>query len=114
MATKYIGAKLLAKEREKEKKKQERLAKRTKGTMYVNDGETLSHANKRRFDITSQTMMMENDFVVAEDDTDPNPEFTNAYDNLRRNPFFLLTYDQQLFQEDPMAESESDDEAEEK
>lgn len=39
-------------------------------------------------------MMMEGDFELKDDKDDKNPEFTNAYDNLRRNPYFLLTYEQ--------------------
>lgn len=96
MATKYMGAKLIQKQLEKEKAKKAKMEKRTKGGTFGNDGDTLDRKTKRRFEITASSMMNEGDFEVKQDAPDPNPEFTAAYDNLRRNPYFLLTYDENL------------------
>lgn len=47
------------------------------------------------------------------EEADRNPLYNDAFNKLRSNPWFMLTYDENLVDEDLMAESESDEEVDE-
>lgn len=109
MAQKYMGAKALKKQIAKDAAKRER-NKRGKGDLFANQGETIKSKAKGLAESRS-TVDMDGDFEIAEKEADKNPEYTMATEQLRRNPWFMLTYDERLIGEDLMAESETDEEA---
>lgn len=49
MATKYMGAKMLQKQIEKDKAKKARLKGRTKGGIFSNTGETIGRKKSKQF-----------------------------------------------------------------
>ena len=110
MAGKYMGAKMLKKQLEKDKKKKENMVAKTKGTVHKNNQEFLERKGKRHFDITMSSMQLEGDFVdLDEDKEDENPIYSKAFDSLRRNKDFLLTLNEDNIGEVDM-ESDSDEE----
>ena len=110
MAAKYMGAKMLKKQLEKEKAAKENREARKKGSTFGNKGEYLDR-KKKHFEITASSMQIEGDFDIIKDDDDNDaPEYQKAYDALRKNEYFLLTYDDDLTKD--MDNQESTDEEE--
>ena len=78
MAAKYMGAKMLRKQMERQKAKDDakadlRNAKR--GAMVANTGEILDR-DVQKFDLTAASMAPDGDFVKIDEKDDMNPKFT--------------------------------------
>ena len=86
------------------------MKKRTKGGIFKNKGESLKSRNREKFE-ESDDSYNEGDFDIIEKAPDSNPQTNNAVQNLRQNPWFMLSYDEELLGEDLMAESDTDEEA---
>ena len=104
MAAKYMGAKMLRKQIEKDAKVKETVRK--KGTIHGNKGEYLDR-KKQRFELTQSSMMGEADFE-EEDDALDNPEFTRAYEALRRKEHFFLSMNEKFFEGNDQSDSEDE------
>ena len=112
MATKYMGAKLLQKKLEAERKANAKRAVKTKGTNVASNQEYLER-KKRHFDLSASSMQIEGDFAIADEEGgDENPEYNKAFDSLRKNEYFLLTFDEDLLDDEDQL-SETDDEQDE-
>ena len=105
MASKYMGAKMLQKQVEKEKAKKEKM--RLKGVVHGNKGEFLDR-KKQRFELTGSSVMNEADFDDAKEKIDENPIFTKQYDILRRNDDFFLTMNVNLINDKHEPDSEDE------
>ena len=80
MAAKYMGAKQLKKQIEKDQKKAAEKGNKKKGTILANKGEFLDR-KKQKFDFSSSSMAMEGDFEFGQDhEEDKMPKFNKVYD----------------------------------
>ena len=91
---KYMGAKMLKKQIEKEQKKAEAMAVRATKKVHGNKTETIDRA-KQRFDITSITLKVEELFIDSKENT-VNPKFQAAHDFLIKKEQFFYTEDDTL------------------
>ena len=96
---KYMGAKILKKKLEAEKKKQARLdAERAdkRGGIIANQGEVLDRS-KQKFNMARGMSMGDDDFEKISAAVDLNPKFSATYDLLRKSTqSFILTLNEDM------------------
>ena len=112
MAAKYMGAKMLKKQLEKEKAKAQAKEdeRANKKNIQGNQGEILDR-KKQKFDITQSTMAADGDFIEIREADILNPKFEQVYNMLsKRGEYFLLTMNESML-ETANAESESEEES---
>lgn len=64
MAQKYMGAKMLKKQIDKDNAKKAAMSKRTKGTVNSNQGEFIKRKTRKNENMSHSSVMMEGDFDI--------------------------------------------------
>ncbi len=106
MAAKYMGAKMLKKQIEKEQAA--KAAVRKKGTVHGNRNEFLDR-DAQKFDLTQSSMMADGDFEdKIEDEVEKDPVFDRTYEQLRRREENFLTHNENLIHGNDVSDSEDE------